>query len=325
MKKLSLLLLLCMVTVALSPAAFAQNKRTLTGNSGKSIEAYGIKQEVYGTWMGRGSWKDIADANWMMLEESGTPKWKREHFDRPMDVGVPLIPTDSKTASYDDMLKEAISGAQDSTYISLGRNLAKYGSKTVYARLWWEFNMYPIKQDVKLFIAAWQTAVPLIRKGFDSAAVNGQKLSIVWCINAGPPNPEPFYPGDDVVDVVGSDTYGMTWGDTDPTVEQMLHRITKEPYMLEWHALFANLHKKPTCLGEWANVAPKGNKVQDIHGVGDCPGYIDIIYNWTKTCKYSCLYVCYFNIPDGGILTTLDDLPKSVARLKARAAKGGLD
>lgn len=298
--------------------------RTLTGNSGKSIEVYGIKQEIMGTWMGRGSWKDIADANWIWAKESGVPAWRLKHFDRPIDVGVPLIPTDGK-GSYNDYLKEAISGAQDSTYLSLGRNLAKYGSETVYARLWWEFNMNPIKQDSNLFKTAWRRAVPLIRRGFKNAAAKGQLLNIVWCTNSGTPSPLPFYPGDDVVDIIGSDTYGMVWGDADPTEKQMLDRITKGKYLLQWQADFANQHKKPTCIGEFGNVAAKGSKARDSHGAGDCPAYIDAIYDWIKTCKYGCRYVCYFNLADGGVGQTLDQTPASVARLKVRAAAGGLD
>ena len=297
----------------------AQQKfKTLTGNSGKSLENYGIKQDVYGTWMGRSSWDDLKNGNWMMLEESGTPKWRRDHFDRATDVGVPLIPHDSNK-DWNDLLREAISGEQDSTYLSLGKSLARYCSKTVYARIWWEFNMNPLKQDDKLFVTAWQRAIPIIRKGFKQQAVKGQTLEIVWCTNAGVPNPEPFYPGDDVVDVIGSDTYGMVWGDADPTVSQMIHRILKDPFMLEWQTKFANAHKKPVCLGEWANVAKKGDQKSEIHGIGDCPEYIDVIYDWVKTNKYGCRYICYYNIEAGGILLTLDKTPKALARLKVRA------
>ncbi len=270
--------------------------------------------------MGRSSWKDLAQGNWLMTEESGVPQWRREHFDRALDVGVPLIPTDSKENA-NALLKQAVSGAQDATYLSLGKNLAVYGTKTVFARLWWEFNMFPVRQDPALFVAAWRHAVPLIRTGFRQAARPGQTLSVVWCTNAGMPNPEPFYPGDAAVDVIGSDTYGMVWGGSDPTVSQMIQAIRTRPYTLNWQAKFANRHKKPTCLGEWGNVAPKGNKPEDSHGVGDCPEYIDTIYDWTKACRYGCRYVCYFNIADGGVLTTLDLQPKSVARLKVRAAE----
>lgn len=292
--------------------------KTLTGCSGKSIEAYGIQRDVFGIWMGRSSWEDIKEGNWLMVKESGVPQWRKEHYDRALDVGVPLIPTDSHQ-DFNELLKEAISGAQDSTYFSLGKALAKYGNKTVFARLWWEFNMHPVKQDATLFVKAWRRAVPLIRKGFSMAANPGQTLEIVWCTNAGAPNPEPFYPGDDVVDIIGSDTYGMSWGNADPTVPQMLNRILNEPYMLTWQAEFANRHKKPTCIGEWGNVAKKGDQPNESHGVGDCPEYIDAIYDWMKTNKYGCRYVCYFNLADGGILTTLDQTPASVTRLKIRA------
>ncbi len=299
--------------------------RTLTGNSGNSIEAYGIKQEVMGIWMARSSWTDIATGNWLWTTASGVPAWRANHFDRPLDVGVPLIPTDAGV-DYNDLLTQAISGSQDTTYISLGKCLAKYGSKTVYARLWWEFNMSPASQNSTLFINAWRRAVPLIRQGFETAAAPGQTIKIVWCINAGAPSPLPFYPGDDMVDVIGSDTYGMVWGYTDPTMQQMLDRITQQPYMLTWQANFANQHKKPTCIGEFANVAQMGTTTtQVLHGLGDYPQYIDTIYDWIKTCKYGCLYVCYFNLADGGVGETLDQTPLALARLKIRAAKGGLD
>ena len=293
---------------------------TLTGCSGKSIEAYGIRRDVYGTWMGRSSWTDLAKGNWLWAEESGIPKWRHEHYDRAIDVGVPLIPTDSGH-DMDSLLREAISGKQDSTYESLGHCLAQYGTRTVFARLWWEFNMPPAREDPKLFIAAWRRAVPLIRQGFRKAAAKGQTLQIVWCTNAGAPDPEPFYPGDDVVDIIGSDTYGWVWGNADPSVQQMLAHILDDPYTLKWQADFANRHKKPTCLGEWANVGKKGDKADDGHGAGDCPEYIDAIYDWAKTCQYGCRYVCYFNLPDGGVMTTLDQTPKALARLKIRAAE----
>ena len=35
-----------------------------------------------------------------MVEDSGVPRWRREHCERALDVGVPLIPTDSKQDRY---------------------------------------------------------------------------------------------------------------------------------------------------------------------------------------------------------------------------------
>ncbi|MHA4894627.1 glycosyl hydrolase [Pedobacter sp. PWIIR3] len=315
MKRKLLLISLLLIT-QLCNAQF----KTLTGSSGKSIEAYGIQQDVFGTWMGRSSWKDIADGNWMWVEQSGLPKWKKEHYDRAVDVGTPLIPTDVN-GKFNQFLQEAIAGQQDSTYLSLGMKLAKYGTKTVFSRIWWEFNMYPVEQDAGLFVKAWRRAIPLIRKGFTMSAKPGQTLEIVWCTNAGAPNPEPFYPGDEYVDIIGSDTYGMTWGKTNPTKEQIINRILNDPYMLKWQSGFAAAHHKPVCIGEWGNVAVKEEGVDDSRGIGDFPEYIDAIYDWAKTNKYGCRYVSYFNLEDGGILTTLDKTPLSLARLKIRAAQ----
>ncbi len=271
--------------------------------------------------MARSSWEDMAQGNWMMVEESGVPKWRKDHFDRALDSGLPLIPTDSKE-DWDTLLRQAAAGDHDATYLSLGKRLAQYGSRTVYARLWLEFNMYPNHQDPQLFVKAWKRAVPLMRKGFHAVAQKRQTLAIVWCTNAGPPNPEPFYPGDDVVDLIGSDVYGIVWSKSDPTVAQMLKRIHKEPYTLDWLAQFAGRHRKPTCIGEWGNFGLKGEQPNfDSHGAGDCPEYIDAIYDWAKAYPYGCRYVCYFNLPDGGVMTTLDKTPAALKRLKVRAAQ----
>ena len=309
---ISVILINFVVTVYAQP-------RMLIGCGGKSIEEYGIKREVYGTWMARSSWNDLEKGNWLWAEKSGLPQWKKAHFDRAIDVGVPLIPTDS-TVNLNTLLQEAIDGHEDSAYYHLGRMLAVNGTKTVFARLWWEFNMYPVKQNPKLFIAAWRRAVPLIRKGFAKEAVQGQTMEIVWCTNSGRPNPEPFYPGDDVVDIIGSDTYGMVWGKSNPTKAQILRRIFKDPYMLNWQSAFALKHKKPVCIGEWANVAPKPAGKDDTRGAGDFPEYIDAIFKWATSNKYGCRYLNYFNLTDGGILISLDDTPESLKRLKINSS-----
>ena len=75
-----------------------------------------------------------------------------------------------------------------------------------------------------------------------------------------------------MVDIIGSDGYGMVWGDSDPTTRQMLSRITDEPCMLRWLASFADRHDKPTCIGEWANTAPPRQQAQHRAWPGRLPG-----------------------------------------------------
>jgi hypothetical protein len=89
-----------------------------------------------------------------------------------------------------------------------------------------------------------------------------------------------------------------------------------------WLAALADRHDKPTCIGEWANTAPRGDKPDTFHGRGNCPEYIDTIYDWAATCRRGCRYLCYFNLPDGGVELTLDQTPASLDRLKTRAAGG---
>ena len=277
---------------------------SLSDCSGESIESDGIRQDILGTWMAS--------------EESGLPAWRRGHFDRATDVGVPLVPHDSGK-DVNKLLDEAASGSRGGVYRSLGRRLAECGTSTVYARLWWEFNLNPMPQTPDRFVKAWRRAAPLIREGFKTTAAPGQRLEVVWCANGSDPDPEPFYPGDSFVDVIGADIYGMVWGKVDPTAEQMLRRVGHGRYTLDWLATF-EAHGKPTCLGEWGNVSPKGAAAGDeLRGAGDCPAYIDAVYDWAARCKFGCRHVCYFNIEAGGVGLTLDDTPASLARLKARA------
>lgn len=150
-------------------------------------------------------------------------------------------------------------------------------------------------------LPAWRRAVPLIREGFKSAAAPGQRLEVVWCANGSDPDPEPFYPGDGFVDVIGANIYGMVWGKTDPAAAQMLERVQHGRYTLARLAEFAEKHGKQTCLGEWGNVSPKGAvDSDDLRGAGDCPAYTHAVYDWAARCRFGCRYVCYFNIEAGG-------------------------
>src|SRR5262249_32720049 len=121
-----------LVIVAVTPAIGGEGRapeggRTLTGCSGKGLEEYGIARQVFGTWMARSSWDDLAEGNWLMAEESEVPRWRRDHFDRALDVGVPLIPTESGR-DFNELLAEAAGGARDATYRSLGKSLARHGT-----------------------------------------------------------------------------------------------------------------------------------------------------------------------------------------------------
>src|SRR5262245_12315219 len=63
---------------------------------------------------------------------------------------------------------------------------------------------------------------------------------------------------------------------------------------------------------------------RDLPRGGNCPDYTDAIYEWAAACRRGRRYLCYFNLPDGGVELTLDQTPASLARLAAGVAEACL-
>jgi hypothetical protein len=284
--------------------------KSLFGWSGAVVP--GVKRQLVGTWMARDTWADLAQGHWLAYSDDLTAFVKANPAGAA-DIGVPLIPHDQAASTWNALLTQAASGAQDATYTSLGANLAKEGPKTVYARLWWEFNNNPIADNIdrSLFRAAWAHAVPLIRAGF-AAAAPGKTLKIVFCPNSDGADYAPFYPGDQFVDVVALDAYGAKWGTTTPSASEVLSLVTSQ---LNGIAAFASSHGKPVALGEWGNMAIGTQGVVGLQGRGDFPQYIDLVFDWAA--RVHAVYLSYFNI-DAASGISVSHTPQTLTRLQAR-------
>lgn len=262
--------------------------------------------------MARQSWANIQNADWLSSTEY--PAYVAAHPTGSADIGVPLIPTDSGQ-SYDTLLDEVIAGTRDSVFSTLGGTLATTGPKTIWARVWWEFNLSAGQYTPAKMVSAWQRAIPLLRSGFSAAASAGQVLKIVWCYLGGNSDPTPCWPGGSYVDVVGADVYGIVWSTTNPTVSQMLANVSN---MLNDLKNYGTTYGKPVALGEWANVIAKAGSAADTRGCGDCPEYIDYVFDWAASVNAA--YLCYYNISAGGVGQIINNTPNSLARFQARAA-----
>jgi beta-mannanase len=258
--------------------------------------------------MNRDTWTNLAMGQWLTANNQYT-SYVSSHPGGAVDIGVPLIPTDSGTA-FDTLLDQTISGAQDSTYLSMGASLAAEGPATVYARLFWEMNQFTYTMTTSKFIAAWIHAVPLIRQGFAAAARPGQKLLIVFSPISDGYDFTKFYPGDAYVDVVAPDVYGSLWGTSEPSASALLASIDN---YLDTYSAFAAAHDKPVGLGEWGNYAVKTPGIADSQGRGDFPDYVSVVMTWAA--QVHAAYLVYFNIADGGPGQTLADTPNSLATL----------
>jgi hypothetical protein len=290
----------------------------VVGWSSSSIP--GVTQKVYGQWTARNNWTQMNNLDY--IDSTPLGSYVAAHPNDAIDQGIPLIPFDSGRP-YNTELDEAIAGTHDSTFTAMGQKLANVGPKTVYARLWWEFNMFSGGFTASKFVSAWQRAVPLIRSGFTGVAGSNKTLKIVWCYLTHNIDPNPMWPGASYVDVIGSDIYGIVYGTTNPTVSAMISNVNSALTEL---SSFAAAYNKPVCLGEWANVIPKSGSNADSRGCGDCPQYIDAVFDWINAQNATprpVTHVVYFNDPGGGVGQLINNTPQSLARFQARVAALG--
>lgn len=111
-------------------------------------------------------------------------------------------------------------------------------------------------------------------------------------------DPELFYPGDDVVDIVTLSGYLWAFSTGDHSAE-MVSRWT-------WARDWAATHSKYWAADEWACVA-----TTSING-GDGNNPTSLIATLNFMRDNGCVYSWYFNLPDGNVDTTLDQLPACI-------------
>jgi hypothetical protein len=141
----------------------------------------------------------------------------------------------------------------------------------IWVRLGWEMNLatssgYPwsaVDNGSANYVSAYKRVHALAR-AVDSRFV------FTWAPNWAANNPEPMYPGDEYVDVIGMDAYFKTQFEqsSGQTGDQVwAYKLTGGGYGLNWLASFALLHGKPIALCEWG-------------GNADVPEYMTGQANW---------------------------------------------
>jgi hypothetical protein len=133
----------------------------------------------------------------------------------------------------------------------------------LWIRLGWEFNItaYPwnivAANTAQQYIDAWQHVVDLARAVSD-------RFVFTWCVNWAAQNPEPAYPGDTYVDVIGMDAYFKTQFDqnTGQTGLQVWEYKRDAAYGEQWMVDFAATHGKRWALCEWGGNADEPDWMQ---------------------------------------------------------------
>ncbi|MEU6677446.1 glycosyl hydrolase [Streptomyces sp. NPDC046925] len=174
-------------------------------------------------------------------------KWRRAQDDRMFVLNVPMMERNEDHVGDDEvraLLRRGAAGEFDQHYRALAERLVKLDVPDTVLVLGWEMNgttyTHRCGPDPEAWKTYWKRIITTMR------SVPGQKFKFDFTPNRGR-DAIPWtecYPGDDVVDIVGMDSYDQPTG-TD------FDRQVSEPYGLKQHVEFAKAHGKEISYPEW--------------------------------------------------------------------------
>ncbi|MFF1556158.1 glycoside hydrolase family 26 protein [Streptomyces sp. NPDC058279] len=192
-------------------------------------------------------------------------RWRNERPDRLFVLNVPMLEhneagvPDGRVA---ELLRSGARGAYDQHFRRLAERLVGLGVPDTVIVLGWEMNgfnyTHRCRPDPENWKKYWRRIVAAMR------SVEGQQFLFDFAPNRGGDAiawPR-CYPGDDVVDVIGMDTYDQPPG-------RSFEDQVKQPYGLQQQVDFAEAHGKPISYPEWG-----------LFRNGDNPDYMGNMLAW---------------------------------------------
>ncbi|MEW1926742.1 glycosyl hydrolase [Streptomyces sp. NPDC088360] len=174
-------------------------------------------------------------------------EWRREKDDRLFVLNVPMLERNEDRvgdAEVRAQLRRGAAGDFDQHYRVLAERLVKLKVPDTVVVLGWEMNgttyTHRCGPDPEAWKKYWKRIITTMR------SVPGQKFKFDFTPNRGR-DAIPWtecYPGDDVVDIVGMDSYDQ------PTGTDFAEQVS-EPYGLRQHVEFAKSHGKEISYPEW--------------------------------------------------------------------------
>ena len=263
-----------------------------------SIEAFGAWRgrpaDVVTTYAPRDSYATMTDNTWSIGTWTG--------FAGRLNYGLSPLPDDGEGS-----LASIGSGAQDAVWTKIARNLQDAGRGDSIVRVGWESNLkdwrwHVTSSNAAEFKAAFRRIVTTMR----AEAPNLKFEFGVGCgsgLNGSSDRLAPLtrvYPGDDVVDLVGCDTYD--WLNTHPTDAASWAKTSapdQGPGVADIVA-FARAHGKGASFGEWglAETANGG-------GGGDNPFFINTMYDFFYDNRDVVAFECYFDESDSYLVSSI--------------------
>jgi Glycosyl hydrolase family 26 len=263
----------------------------------------------------RDSWKQIEAPDAMLKA------WASKPYRQVYSVG--LLPEKDASAT----VERGAAGDYDGHFRELARRLVEAGQQDAIIRLGWEFNLEGSRwstPDEKAFVAYWRRVVAAMR------AQPGSAFRFDWNPNNGrtPYDAVDYYPGDDVVDLVGVDAYDVSFSaDTYPYPARCDADCRRSRQELVWNreiyggsrglrfwSAFAARHGKPMSIPEWGLWGRA-----DGHGGGENTYYLDRMADFVADPANNVAYQSYFEF-DGadGVHRLMVDFPGSAAAFRAR-------
>jgi hypothetical protein len=202
--------------------------------------------------------------------------WRKARDDRLFVLNVPMLEQNEghvPDSGVRQELRKGADGQYDSHFKALAERLVRLGVPDTVIVLGWEMNgttyTHRCGPDPAAWKKYWNRIVTTMR------AVPGQKFRFDFAPNRGR-DAVPWttcYPGDDVVDIIGMDSYDQPPGST--FAEQV-----NQPYGLQQHVDFAAEHGKVISYPEWG-----------LFRNGDNPAYMRGMLQWIDKNKplYSAL------------------------------------
>jgi len=217
-------------------------------------------------------WAEWEDP-WFLTDRAPRYRWgewaSAAGLNRQLIITNNLFPSEVNGA---DWLQQGAQGAFQAHARGLARNLVAAGLGDSVIRLADEANGTSEPDAVgntiggmRLWVEFWRRTVLAMR------SVPGANFKFDWCINAywRPLPLEDWYPGNDVVDIIGIDAYDAGV----PNGQNRWNRIYNQPDGIKAVQQFAAAHGKPLSLPEWG-LTPSGTATL---GGGSDPSYIDDI------------------------------------------------
>ena len=248
---------------------------------------------------------DKTDGWAAMDSASGVRGWTGSGY--RLVLGVPILPGTGSLA-------QGATGAYNSYFATLARNLVNDGEANAILRLGWEFNGYwypwyvQTSTDASNFDAFWRQIVTTMR------SVSGEQFKFLWSASADTEtsySPAAAYPGNAYVDYVGTDVYDEYWGSPKTSAAAWSNQLTQQ-WGLNWLANFAAANAKPIAIPEWSvSVRSDGG------GMGDDPAFVQHMAAWFAAHDVAFDDIFSFDSP-GESNDILDGaFPNSLAEFKA--------